>query len=440
MRWLPLLVLFSCRERPEPAVFDAGALPPKVAHVVVTTGPFFEQAPRFVERWRTTEGWPQRTLVLSTGFSSVTNTSDALLEGAATATLFKASGGAAFTAGPPDLAFGSDTFSKQVEQSAAALLLANVRATDFAAPTVVAFEREKIRFGVIGISTLSKSDGAFEALPLEGALKTTIATASSQAQVVVGLVNGCSTEVRRALEQHPDWKVDLVVAAPCEGARDGRVGTATLLHPSSQQYASLRVELGAVRSLSAQVVDVAADAPEEPSMVKARAPLLARVETLRARPLVVLKEPADVDATTLMVATALKTLTKADAGLFSKKSLQRGLPATVTRAAVLESLPSFERVLLVDVPGEVLTKLVSHPDALLSMPAKVDPNGSYVLATTESLYRSESLPGAPPTEHIGLEAVDANPVVSTQLLPTAVMAFLETAPKDQPLPRPPKKR
>lgn len=440
MRWLPLLVLVSCRERAEPPPFDAGALPPKVAHVVVTGGPFFEQAPRFVEKWRVAEGWPQRTLVLSTGFSSVTSTNDALLEGAATATLFKAAGGAAFTAGPHDLAFGSTVFSKQVDQSAAALLLANVRATDFAAPTVVAFEREKIRFGVIGISTLSKADGAFEALPLEGALKTTIATASSQAQVVVVLVNGCSTDVRRVLEQHADWKVDLVVAMPCEGTRDGRVGTATLLHLAAQQYASLRVELGAVRSLSAQVVDVAPDAPEEQSMVKVRAPLLARVETLRSRPLVVLKEPADLDATTLMVASALKTLTKADAGLFSKKSLKSGLPTTVTRAAVLEALPSFERVFLVDVPGEVLTKLVSHPDVWLSLPAKVDPNGSYVLAMTESLYRSESLPGEPRTEHLGLEAVDANPVVAPVLLPTAVMAFLETAPKDQPLPKPPKKR
>lgn len=436
MRWLPLLLVFSCRERSGPAPFDAGALPPKVAHVVVTGGPFFEQAPRFVERWRTAEGWPLKTLVLSTGFSSVTSTNDALLEGAASAALFKAADGAAFTAGPHDLAFGAEVFSKQVEQSGAALLLANVRANELTAPTIVAFEREKVRFGVIGISTLSKADGAFEALPLEGALKTTIATASSQAQVVVVLVNGCSTEVRRVLEQHHDWKVDLVVAAPCEGARDGRVGTATLLHPSAQQYASLRVELGAVRSLSAQVVDVATDAPEEASMVKARAPLLARVETLRSRPLVVLKEPADLDATTLMVATALKTLTKADAGLFSRKNLKQGLPATVTRATVLDSLPSFERVFLVDVPGEVLTKLVSHPDVFLSLPAKVDPNGSYVLAMTESHYRSESAPGEPRTEHLGLEAVDANPVVSTQLLPTAVMTFLETVAKDQPLPKP----
>lgn len=171
-------------------------------------------------------------------------------------------------------------------------------------------------------------------------------------------------------------------------------------------------------------------------MVKVRAPLLARVETLRSRPLVVLKEPADLDATTLMVATALKTLTKADAGLFSRKSLKQGLPATVTRATVLDSLPSFERVFLVDVPGEVLTKLVSHPDVFLSLPAKVDPNGSYVLAMTESLYRTESAPGEPRTEHLGLEAVDANPVVSTQLLPTAVMTFLETVAKDQPLPKP----
>lgn len=440
MRWLPLLLLVSCREHSGPAPFDAGALPPKVAHVVVTSGPFFEQAPRFVERWRTAEGWPLDALVLSTGFSSVTSANDALLEGGASAALFKAADGAAITAGPRDLVFGANLFAKQVQQSGAALVLANVRASDLSAATVVAFERAKVRFGVIGVSTLSKADGAFEALPLEGALKTTIATASSQAQVVVVLVNGCSTEVRRVLEQHPDWKVDLVVAAPCEGARDGRVGTATVLHPSAGQYASLRVELGAVRSLSAQVVDVAADGPEEPSMVKARAAWLERVETLRSRSLVVLKEPADLDATTLMVATALKTLTKADAGLFSTRSLKGGLPATVTRAAVLSSLPVFERVFLVDVPGEVLTKLVSHPDVFLSLPAKVEPNGSYVLAMTESLYRSESAPGEPRTEHIGLEAVDANPVVSDQLLPTAVMAFLETAPKDQPLPRPKKRR
>ena len=440
MRWLPLLLLFSCRERQGPAPFDAGALPPKVAHVVVTSGPFFEQAPRFVEHWRTSEGWPKRALVLSTGFSSVTDTNDALLEGAASASLFKAADGAAFTAGPKDLALGAAAFSKQVEASGAALLLSNVRASGLMAPTLVAFEREQVRFGVIGVSTLSKADGAFETLPLEGALKTTIATASAQAQLVVVLVNGCSTAVRQVLEQHPDWKVDLVVAAPCEGTVDGRVGTATLLHPGPQQYASLRVELGAVRSLSAQVVDVPAAAAEEPSMVKARAALLSRVETLRSRSLVVLKQPADVDATTLMVATALKTLTKADAGLFSRKSLAQGLPATVTRDSVLRSLPGFERVFLVDVPGEVLTKLVSHPDVFLSLPEKVDPNGSYVLAMTESLYRSESPAGAPRTEHIGLEAVDANPVVAAQLLPTAVMAFLETAPKDEALPQPKKRR
>jgi hypothetical protein len=71
-------------------------------------------------------------------------------------------------------------------------------------------------------------------------------------------------------------------------------------------------------------------------------------------------------------------------------------------------------VVLVDVPGEVLTKLVSHPDAVLELPKKVDPNGSYVLATTAFLYR----------EGIGLEAVDANPMDTKTLLSRALESWL----------------
>lgn len=422
MRLLLLVVssLVACRERPVSAAFDASALPPKVVNVVVT-GPgeswLVHDGPRLIEHWRTQAGWPD-ALVLSTGVSASLGADGLpLFEGAATAAMMKAANVSAFTAGPRDVDFGAEALVSLGAQSGAMLLLTNVRTSVGAPPTFAMFDRGGVKVAVLGVSSLGKGDGPFEAVPLEGAVQTTLDAAVAQkAQVVVVLVNGCSTALRPLLEAHRDWPIDLVVASPCEGARDERVGATSLLHVKAGQYASLRAEFGGVRSLAAQVVDAPPDGKAEPRAAKVREAWLAKLAEERARPVAFFKTAPEPAQVALLVAAALRDGAKADAALFSVASLRGPLSAgALSRGAVLEVLPAFERVFLVDVPGEVLTKLVSHPDAFLSLPAKVDPNGSYVLATTELLYRVG----------IGLEAVDANPLDADVLLPTTVLRWLE---------------
>ena len=438
-----VLGLVACRERSPSASFDASSLPPKLVHVLVT-GPaeawFVREGPRLVEQWRTQEQWPN-ALVLMTGVSPSLGVLPALFDGAPTAEMMTAANVAAFTAGPRDVDFGVQSLLTLRNTSGAMLLMTNVRPAPeapplLAPPTFALFERSGVKLGVLGVSTLTKADGPFDAVPLEGALQTTVETAKRQgAQLIVAMVNGCSTSVRSILEAHHDWPIDLVVASTCEGTSDGRIGTTTLLHVKNGQYASLRAEFGTVSSLAAKVVDVGTTDAEEPGAAKVRDTWVKRLEDERRQTVAVLSKAPEPEEAALLVATALKVAAKVDAALFSTKGLKAPLPkGALTRGAVLDTLPFFERVFLVDVPGEVLTKLVSHPDAFLSLPAKVDPNGAYVLATTEFLYRTG----------IGLDVVDANPVDSNLLLPTAVMRWLEAQGSDEkkPLavPKPPKRR
>ena len=437
------LALVACRERSPSSSFDASALPPKAVHVLVTgpaEGWFVREGPRLVEQWRTQENWPN-ALVLMTGVSPSLDVLPALFDGAPTAAMMTAANVAAFTAGPRDVDFGTDSLVTLRNISGAMLLLTNVRPAAeapplLAPPTFAMFERSGVRIGVLGVSSLTRADGPFDAVPLEGALQTTVETAKAQgAQLIVAMVNGCSTAIRPLLEAHRDWPIDLVVASPCDGTSDGRIGTTTLLHVKNGQYASLRAEFGSVRSLAAKVVDVATTGHEEAGAAKVRETWLQRLQDERAKTVAVLSKAPEPEEAALLVATALKVGAKVDAGLFATKRLKVPLPKGVlTRGAVLDALPSFERVFLVDVPGEVLTKLVSHPDAFLSLPAKVDPNGSYVLATTEELYRTG----------IGLDVVDANPVDSDLLLPTTVVRWLEAQGSDEKVPlevpKPPKRR
>ncbi|MCA2979841.1 MAG: 5'-nucleotidase C-terminal domain-containing protein, partial [Myxococcaceae bacterium] len=140
-----------------------------------------------------------------------------------------------------------------------------------------------------------------------------------------------------------------------------------------------------------------------------------------------------LDDVARLVSRALKVTAKADAGLFGRSGVRAGLPAgALLRGQLLDAVPGSERVVLVDVPGEVLTKLVSHPDAVLELPSRIDPLSSYVLATTASLYR----------EGIGLTAVDANPVDTRALVGPSLEAWLagEATSPAHPLTLPTKRR
>jgi hypothetical protein len=425
MRVLPVcvsFVLLACPSSSTPPRPDAGPPPPKVVNVVVLgneRGALVDRAPALAAQLTTEAGWPE-ALVLSLG-STFSGTALAdTFDGAPVAEAMKGLGVAAFTVSRTDLDFGGPALKQAKDASGAMLLLSSVRDRESVlgpSSTFALFERSRVKVGVIGVADLGPQDGPFDALPLEGALDSTVAMADAQAaQVVVVLVAGCSTPVSNALSRHPDWKVDLVVARACAGVSDGRVGATSVLHldATTPQVAVLRAEFGAVRSLSARRLEGVTN-PEAPPLAKVRSEAGAKLETKRAEVLGFTRAEVPAPELARVVARALKETAKADAGLFLRKSVKAGLPAgAVLRGQLLDAVPGTERVVLVDVPGEVLTKLVSHPDAVLELPKKVDPNGSYVLATTAFLYR----------EGIGLEAVDANPMDTKTLLSRALESWL----------------
>jgi 2',3'-cyclic-nucleotide 2'-phosphodiesterase (5'-nucleotidase family) len=383
-------------------------------------GALVERAPALAAQLSTEAGWPD-ALVLSLGSSFSGAPVSDVFEGAPTAEALKALGVAGLTVSAADLDFGAPTLSRLVAASGATLLLSSVRDRDGAlgpASTFALFERQRVKVGVIGVADVGSADGAFDALPLEGALDSTVAMAEQQgAQVVVVLVAGCSTPVANALSRHPAWRVDLVVARACPDTSDGRVGATTVLHLDNAKpgVAHLRAEVGTVRSLSARRLD-ATTTPEAPALAKLRDGARAKLETKRQEALAFTAAEVPPPDVARLVARALKEATAVDAGLFVTRGVRAPLPAgAVLRGHRLDAVPGSERVVLVDVPGEVLTKLVSHPDAVLELPRKIDPNGSYVLATTAFLYR----------EGIGLEAVDANPVDTHRLLGPLVEGWLE---------------
>ncbi|MDX2014605.1 MAG: hypothetical protein SFW67_30685, partial [Myxococcaceae bacterium] len=420
---LTLPALFACPSSSMPARPDAGPPAPKVAHVVVLgneRGALVDRAPALAAQLARETGWPADALVLSLGSTFSGAPIADTFDGAPTADAMKALGVAGLTVSSADLDFGAPTLTRLIAGSGATLLLSTVRDPGGAlgpSSTFALFERQRVKVGVIGVADVGPGEGAFDLLPLEGALDSTVAMADQQgAQVVVVLVAGCSTPVTNALSRHPAWKVDLVVAKACPDTSDGRVGATTVLHldGSKPGVAHLRAELGTVRSLSARRLDTPT-APEAPALAKVRDEARTKLEAKRQEPLGFTRAEVPAPDVARLVAKSLKEALQVDAGLFVKKAVRAPLPAgAVLRGHVIDAVPGSERVVLVDVPGEVLTKLVSHPDAVLELPAKVDPNGSYVLATTAFLYR----------EGIGLEAVDANPVDTKRLLGRVLEGWL----------------
>lgn len=241
---LAFLLLLGCHKPSQP---DAGTIPPKVAHVLVLSGTrrLTPRVPSLVDHWSKTAGFPN-ALVLANGLPEETKeVLPALSQSLAALNL------AGFTLGRREVSMGSDALDSVRTKTNAQWLAANVETSWPGATTVSTFERNRLPIAVIGLSDLAGVDG-FTERPLEGVLSSTLAQAS-RAPVVVVLLQGCSTEVKKLVAAHAEWKIDLLVAAPCEGTTNERIGATMLVHPSAEEFVDLRAEVGQVRSLAVSV-------------------------------------------------------------------------------------------------------------------------------------------------------------------------------------------
>lgn len=241
---LTLVLLAGCRER-MPARPDGGPIPPAATNILVVNSSVGAH-PLGFERWAAANGGPD-ALVLATGLPNLVLQNPSLAPSLSELHL------AAFAVGPRELSFGREALDEVRVATRATWVLTNARARWPGSATFAVFQRNRIPIAVLGVSDVTGVDG-FEDANLESVLASNIEAASKQAQVVVLLVNGCSSSVAAALRSHPEWKLDVVVAAPCDGTNDERIGAVTVLHPAAGEGVAVHVEVGQVRSLSTTVV------------------------------------------------------------------------------------------------------------------------------------------------------------------------------------------
>lgn len=433
------LLLAACPQpKPAAAAQDAGAArPPRAVTVLVTgheSGELVLRAPRLLETWKATEGWPN-VIALSTGDMFSGNAISSHFDGQPTAEAMKAMQYRAAALGNHDLDLGPDVLSRFVKASGLTLLAANLREKDKAErplPGFTVIERGGVKVGVIGLTSdktlFSTGPGRADAYELEPAgLVLPLAVADARkagAEALVVVLDDCFSTVQPLFAAHPEWDVDAVVGGRCEGAQQSTDGKTPFfsIGDDLSAWVSVRIEVpeaGPHRVKTARA-QVSTDGPEDADLAAMKARWEAKLEADLGQVIGFTKQGFSADAPQLrtLVATALRDETKADAALVNRKGVRAELPkGPITRGHVYSMIPFENAVLLVKVKGELLTKLKTHPEAVMALPkGKVDPDKDYVLATTEYLYFGG--------DDLGLEVAAPNPELNGQVWQTPVVAWL----------------
>lgn len=436
---LSVLSLTACPEQKPPAP-PAATPPPKPRKVTVLvtgheTGMLPAKSARLLSEWTTKDGWPD-AVALSTGDMFSGSSLSSHFFGEPTAEAMKAMQYKAAALGNHDLDLGIETLQKFRAGSGLTLLAANLKdKADAEQPLKLApyavTEKSGVKVGVIGLtspktigSTVAGRSSGLELVPVEGALPAAIEGAKKDgAEVLVVVADDCFATVQKDFEAHADWKVDLVVGGRCEGPQEAKVRDIPFFSIGDDLsfYISAAFELpqGGPKKLTAARRELTEKGGEDADMKALHERWKKKLDEELGAVIGFTKKGFAADAPQLrtLVATALKDEAKADAALINKKGIREGLAkGAITKAAVYSMIPFENAVLTVKVKGEVLTKLKSHPEAFLVLPAKVEADKEYSLVTTEYIYFGG--------DDLGLETVAPNPELNGQVWQTPVIAWL----------------
>jgi 2',3'-cyclic-nucleotide 2'-phosphodiesterase (5'-nucleotidase family) len=431
---------------PAPAATPVDAGPAaKSVHVLVTgheAGGLLKNGPRLLARWTQEDSWAD-AVVLSTGDSFSGAAVSSFFQGEPTAEAMKALGYRAQALGNHDLDLGFDTLLHFREQSGLSLLAANLKDKAGAEkplhlPGTTIVERNGVKVGVVGLTgektlstTVSGRASELELVPLDAAIPPALeALKQGGAQVSVLLIDDCFPVLKKVLDAHPDWKVDLVVGTRCDEAQEAK-GEHTLYFSTAdeaQTWVSATFTVpasGAVTATASRKTLVDGGATDQ-DLVTLEARWQKQLDEALGAKVAFTKKGFKEDAPALRtwIATALKEQAKADYGLINKKGIRAELPAgPVTKANIYSLIPFENAVLTVQVPGEALLKLKANPEAVLVGPAAIDAKKTYTLATTEYLYFGG--------DGLGLEAADPTPEPTGQMWQTAVVEWTQKLGSDE---------
>jgi len=433
-------VLAACPE-PKPAAppaeaQDAGQ-PSRTVTVLVTgheSGELPLRGARLLDAWRKDEGWPN-VIAISTGDMFSGNAISTHFDGQPTAEAMKAMQYRAAALGNHDIDLGIDVLKSFVKTSGLALLAANLREKDSKRaplPGHVILERGGVKVGVVGLTsekTLYTTEPGradqYELAPPGLVLSSALAAARQDgAEALVVILDDCFSTVQPLFTAHPEWNVDAVVGGRCEGPQESAVGKTSFysIGDDLSAYVSVRIEVPASGDHVVKTARkaVSAEGGEDADLVALRTRWQERLKAMLGQVIGYTTKgyPEDAKELRLLVATALRDETKADAALVNLKGVRAGLkPGPITRESVYSMIPFENAVLTVKVKGEVLLKMKSLPEAFFLMPkGKVEPDKDYVLATTEYLYFGG--------DGLGFEPAAPNPELTGQVWQTPVVAWI----------------
>ncbi len=440
-----VLVLTACpAEKPAATPEVKPATPPaaparsgKVTLLITghETGLLPTKAPRLIAQWKKKEGWPD-ALAFSTGDSFSGAVLSSHFFGAPTAEVMKALQYKASALGNHDLDLGFDTLKAFRETSGLTLLAANLKDKPDSdqplklAPSVLV-TRENVKVGVIGLTsvktvttTVSERASGLTLIPLDAAIGPALDGLKKDApDVVVALIDDCFNTLQPVLAVHPEWKIDLVVGTRCDGPQDDLSGATKYFSVGDDlaNYVSAAFVLNAdgTKSLTASRKDVSPKGDEDEDLLSLRDRWQKKLDEELGQKIGFTRSGYKEDAVQLrtLVATALRDESKADAAMINQKGIRAALPkGPITRASVYDLIPFENAVLVVKVKGEVLTKFKSNPAAFLLLPAKLEADKDYLLATTEYLYFGG--------DGLGLEFVAPDPQLTGQVWQTPVIEWL----------------
>ncbi|MEW6431560.1 MAG: 5'-nucleotidase C-terminal domain-containing protein [Myxococcota bacterium] len=433
------LFLAACPDKPvappPPVEKDAGP-PARDVTVLVTgheSGELPLRAPRLLQVWKDEERWPD-VIALSTGDMFSGNAISSHFDGLPTAEAMKAMQYRAASLGNHDLDLGVEVLKTFVERAGLTLLAANVidrEKNTRPLPGHVVIERGGVKVGVIGLTSektlYTTEPGRADQYKLDPAglvLPAAIAEArKAGAEALVVVIDDCFSTVQPLFAAHPEWDVDAVVGGRCEGPQESTEGKVPFYSVGDDlsAYVSIHIRLPGTGAhevkTSRRVISAEGKEDEDLAALKARWEQKLSAELGQVIGYSRQAYAADAPELRVLVATALRDETKADAALVNRKGVRAGIPAgPITRATVYTMMPFDNAVMTVKVKGELLTKLKTHPEAVMVLPKKVEPDKDYVLATTEYLYFGG--------DDLGFEPAAPNPELSGQVWQTPVIAWL----------------
>jgi hypothetical protein len=400
------------------------------------TGLLPSKGARLLAQWKKEESWPN-TLAFSTGDSFAGAVLSSHFDGTPTAEVMKALQYKAAAFGNHDLDLSVQTLQKFREESQLTLLAANLQDKDNAesplklAPSGV-FTREGVKVGVIGFTspkTLTTTQAGkatdLQMIALDTAVGPALESLKKDApDVTVALIDDCFQVLKAVLDNHREWKIDLVVGTRCsEGAAEDVTGSTKYFSVGDDltHYVSATYEVNGATVVPTKSSrrELAATGDEDGDLVVLRERWQKKLDAVMGDTIGFSKTGLKEDSVELrtLVATALKVQTKADAALINKKGIRAALPkGPLTRATIYDLIPFENAAITVKLKGEVLQKLKSHPDGFVVAPAKLEPEKLYVVATTEYIYFGG--------DGLGLEVVAPDPDFTGEVWQTPVVEWL----------------